>query len=56
MPPPDWPPVWDHRIKRYLQLGGQDQAETRAQAIWLEALDLAQPASWHDVIPMNEFL
>ena len=56
MHPLDWPPAWDHRIKRYLQLGGQDQAETRAQAIWLEALDLAQPECWHDIIPMNEFL
>jgi hypothetical protein len=52
----DWPPSWDHRIKRYLQLCGQDEAERRAREIWREALDLAQPRYWHDLIAIDAFL
>lgn len=50
---PGWPPAWDQRIKRYLQLDGE--TESRAEHLWLEALDLAQPSTWHQTISINEF-
>ncbi len=50
---PGWPPAWDEKIKRYLQLDGE--TESKAEYLWLEALDLAQPSTWRQVISINEF-
>jgi hypothetical protein len=56
MPLSDWPPAWDHKIKRYLQLDGEDEAEKRSKALWQEALQLAEPCTWQQVISIDEFL
>jgi hypothetical protein len=53
---PDWPPPWDHKIKRYLQLDGQGEAEARARVVWQEALSLIKPGSWHGTMTIDEFL
>lgn len=52
---PDWPPAWDNKIKRYLQLDGGDEAEKRSKALWQEALVLAEPRAWQQVISIEEF-
>jgi hypothetical protein len=56
MPLSDWPPAWDNKIKRYLQLDGGDEAEKRSKALWQEALQLAGPCRWQQVTSIEEFL
>lgn len=50
-----WPPAWDQKVKRYLQLDEEEEAQKRGNALWQEALSLAQPQTWHQVISIKEF-
>ncbi|MCB2227804.1 MAG: hypothetical protein KQH53_14080 [Desulfarculaceae bacterium] len=50
-----WPPAWDHKIKRYLQLEGEQEAEKRGGKLWREALNLCQHRTWHQIISLEEF-
>lgn len=50
-----WPPAWDQRVRRYLQLDGEEGAERRGRELWQEALSLAQPRTWHQAMSIDEF-
>ncbi|MFH1154800.1 MAG: hypothetical protein V1793_13375 [Pseudomonadota bacterium] len=52
----DWPPVWGPKTIRYLQLGGEDEAERRAHQLWQKALTLCWPLAWQRLVSMQEFL
>jgi len=52
---PAWPPAWDKKIKRYLQLDGEQEAEKRGKELWQQALRLARPRTWHQIITIKEF-
>ena len=52
----DWPPAWDPKIARYLQVGGEEESGRRARRLWQNALALCRPTAWQRLVSMQDFL